>query len=149
MRREAVDKPRYSFNFRVGKKRKEREEGKKGKRGLIKKGQTQSGVLGGCWRIGVGWGGGIIHANERTVALKSSFVNLSSPTFPPHKGKKFFISPHCRGLMFKELPCKCLVTVFPPKCFYVSTIAKKNFDRRVSIVTGDVRQSLYRGDINI
>lgn len=39
MRGEAVDKPRYSFNFRVGKKRKEREEGKKGKRGLIKKGK--------------------------------------------------------------------------------------------------------------
>lgn len=55
---------------------------------------------------GSGWGegGGIIHANERTVVLKSSFVNLSTPTFPPQKGKKFFISSYCRGLMFKELP---------------------------------------------
>lgn len=41
------------------------------------------------WGVVEGVGvGGIIHANERTVVLKSSFVNLSTPTFPPTKGEK-------------------------------------------------------------
>lgn len=90
MHGEAADKPRYSFNFRVG-------EGKKKRRGGRKKWKRRAHKKGKCSTEGEVEGGAV--ANECTVILKTSFVNV----FPPcihtlllyEKRKKFFISsPH-------------------------------------------------------
>ena len=98
MHGEAADKPRYSFNFRVGlgKKEKEKKKGeeKNGKGGLIKRANVAP-----RGEVEAGEGPFGARANECTLILKNSFVNVFVPILMKRE-KKFYISLPDYSLMF-------------------------------------------------
>lgn len=156
MHGEVADKPRYSFNFRVGleKKKRERERkrrggrGKNGKGGLIKRANVAA-----RWEVEAGEED-LFKAldNERRMWQKIGFVNMFSSN-PAKKTRGWGGASSYFQLALKFGSQRCSLMVF--RCSFCSLNAfmqpplPHHFDLCNSIVTGDALQSLYRGDINI
>lgn len=62
------------------------------------------------------------------------------------KGKKL---PSCYVMMLRRAFIALFSYSFAPLKAFVHSLLFQHFDLRISIVTGDALQSLYRGNINI